>query len=478
MRQLIYDTKSLLENIVSTWRLEARQESEDLFYYLDEISQLKNGDKCYVIGRKGAGKTAISEYFYNISEPSHFSERLSFKNFPFNYLYSLHNDNYTPPNQYITIWKYVIYNTICKLMSKNNSIDSDLLSILQKMYRADSIKALSKLLPQWTATEFGLEMLGAGFNIGGIGKEHEITSWIDKADILEDIIEKYAGNEAYYYVLIDELDEDYRDFEDEKQRKAYLNLLISLFKAVQDIKGYFKDTGIQIRPIVFLRSDIYSLIKDSDKNKWREFVMDISWKPDSLQKMLCHRLSVSSDSKIPEDDVWEAIIPQKFVFMGNRGNNRMQPFQYITRSTQWRPRDYIYYISQCAKLALEKNETVILSATIKQVDREFSEYLKGEVIDEIFAVLPDIDNVFSIISQVRKQTFQTKEFLVAYSNNTGKEQDEGKFVLRQLFEHGVIGNQPSMRGEQIFKYQYPQTLFNFNENVVIHRGLYKALQIF
>ena len=59
----------------------------------------------------------------------------------------------------------------------------------------------------------------------------------------------------------------------------------------------------------------------------------------------------------------------------------MRPFQYITRSTQWRTRDYIYYISQCAKMALEKNENVILSATIKQVDREFSEYLKEEIRD-------------------------------------------------------------------------------------------------
>ena len=319
MSPVNYDTRNLLQNIVSTWKLEARQESENLFYYLEEISQLKKGNKCYVIGRKGAGKTAISEYFYNISEPKHFSEKLSFKNFPFNYLYSLHNGSYTPSTQYITIWKYIIYNTVCKLMSKNNNIDSELSNVLQKMYQFDPIKALNKLLPQWTATEFGVEILGNGLNFGRIKNEHEITSWIDKADILENIIENYAGNEAFYYVLIDELDEDYREFEDEKQRKVYLDLLTSLFKAVQDIKYYFEGTGIQIRPIVFLRSDIYALIKDSDKNKWRDFAMDISWEPNTLQKMLHHRLSVSSGGKFSENDVWEVIIPQKFFFMGNRG---------------------------------------------------------------------------------------------------------------------------------------------------------------
>lgn len=471
------ETKVLIRNIVETWRLEARQETENLFYYIDEIKQLQNGSKCYVIGRKGMGKTAISEYFYNMADPLKFSERLSFKNFPFNYLYSLNNDEYTPPNQYITIWKYLIYNTVCKLMSQNTQIDERLSSVLRKIYPQDPIKALNKLVPKWTATGFGAEFLGCGGSIEGT-KNYDTLSWIEKADILEDIIEQYGPGEVYYYVLIDELDEDYRDFEEEGQRKAYLNLITSLFKAVQDIKSYFKNTKINIRPIVFLRSDIYAFIKDSDKNKWREFVVDLVWKPDDLYKMLCHRLYISSGECIPEDVVWKRLVPQPFVYMGNNRHKKMQTFKYITRSTQWRPRDFIHYISECARQAIQNNDGVIVSETIKKVDREFSEYLKGEISDEIFAVLPEIDTVFSVISQVRKQTVAPKEFLDAYVNYTENSQDDGKVVLRQLFEHGVIGNQPSMKDEQIFKYQYPQALFNFNENMVIHRGLYKALQIF
>lgn len=35
-----------------------------------------------------------------------------------------------------------------------------------------------------------------------------------------------------------------------------------------------------------------------------------------------------------------------------------------------------------------------------------------------------------------------------------------------------------VKEQQIFKYQHLEALFNFNENIIIHRGLYKALQIF
>ena len=43
---------------------------------------------------------------------------------------------------------------------------------------------------------------------------------------------------------------------------------------------------------------------------------------------------------------------------------------------------------------------------------------------------------------------------------------------------GIVGNQASKRKEKIFKYQYKDCTFNHTENIVIHRGLYKALQIF
>src|SRR5262249_14452277 len=66
------------------------------------IEQLLSGKKYFVVGRKGTGKTAISEYIRKIQKHDVFSEKLTFKNFPFNELYSLSNNKYTMPNQYIT----------------------------------------------------------------------------------------------------------------------------------------------------------------------------------------------------------------------------------------------------------------------------------------------------------------------------------------------------------------------------------------
>ncbi len=82
-------------------------------------------------------------------------------------------------------------------------------------------------------------------------------------------------DKSSYYIIFDELDEDYRDVTNKGEFEYYSNLITSLFKAVQDIKSIFRNTDFNIYPVVFLRDDIYSLIKDSDKNKWSDFKVDL-----------------------------------------------------------------------------------------------------------------------------------------------------------------------------------------------------------
>lgn len=467
-----------LNEIKNSWNTEARQEDSKYFYSLDIIDKVKSGKTCYIIGRKGMGKTAISEYLCKNRSNMEFSIRLSFKNFPFNYLYSMEDHEYTRPNQYISIWKYVIYNSICKLMGNNEGVDSSVTATLQRMYESDfnPSNALSKLIKHWTAKDFGFQIKGTGVNIG-LEQSFLDNDWLHKSEIFENIISRYAG-EYSYYVLIDELDEDYHNFYSEQERQNYFQLLTSLFKAVQIIRAEFSDKGHRIYPVIFLRDDIYYQIKDSDKNKWREYKTDLFWDKMQLYKMICNRLYISSDKKMPKSDIWNIIFCEKNVKMGNRQQKSMSVLDYITRSSQLRPRDFIYYVRKCAELALDYGLTYISSAIVKETEKYFSDYLRDEITDEIAVQVPNVDEVYSILSQIRKQSFKPEVFIKAYSELPNHTEEQAKRILLQLFNFGIIGNAPSMRNQQIFKYQYQAVVFNFNETVIIHRGMYKALQIF
>ena len=64
---------------IRNWKLEAKlEENTRYFYYTKAASSIENGTKCFVIGRKGTGKTAIAEYFSSINDANIFTVKLSF----------------------------------------------------------------------------------------------------------------------------------------------------------------------------------------------------------------------------------------------------------------------------------------------------------------------------------------------------------------------------------------------------------------
>ena len=475
----------ILKSIADNWKLDAKLEKKDrYFFYIEEYDKIVNGNKCYVIGRKGSGKSAICEKIISSNNDIFHATKLSFKNYPFNELYGLNNSKYTPPNQYITLWKYIIYSSVCKLLCDSKLIDKKIKGELLKLYpKNNTSQPLARTITQWTSAEFGIEFFGSG---GKITFNRDISdsklSWLEKVNLLEDILLKYCDTSSYM-IVFDELDEDYRSFINNTEATAYINLLTSLFKAVQDIQAVFENTDKKIKPIVFLRDDIYSLIKDSDKNKWRDYKIEIEWNTEKIKNMLAHR--ILCDANIKEyscfDDAWAMIVSNDFITYGTNNKNRCSIFDYITKSTLLRPRDYIRYIQACAIDALDRNLDLIRYHTVKYVDRDFSNYLKDEITDELFPIIPEIEVIYQIISNQRKWNIRTDDFVAEYNKyvTTGSltERNVDK-VLDTLFNFSVIGNQhPKKTNVQYFKYIQTNMKFNRNENIVIHRGLFKSLGI-
>lgn len=476
------DSKKIIKSIANNWKLEAKLETpQNYFYHFEEVNSILNQSKYYIIGRKGSGKSSISEYLLGLKGYNTFSEKLSFKNFPFNELYGLDNQKYTPPNQYITLWKYLIYSTVAKLMAVNESIDPQVRKKLGEIYTPDPIRSLSRTISNWTSKEFGASVLGTGgsFKLARDIK-NQSGNWVEKVSHLEDIILEYC-DESKYFIIFDELDEDYRAIKS-NEHEQYNYLLTSLFKAVQDVKYTFNSTKINISPIVFLRDDIYSLIKDADKNKWRDFKIEIEWTADKIKKMLAYRISKDAqlENEVPFDHAWDLIFSEKVIPTGN-GKTLISPFDYITRSTHLRPRDYIRYIQVCAEETANFNRKQISNETIKFVDRAFSNYMKDEIVDEIYPLLPDIEEVLQIISNLRKWKFSIAEFkkeYLKYLKNKTVTEENVDFVLDILYRFSVLGNENNKRlGMLYFKYMHTNMNLNKNEQLIVHRGLFKALQI-
>ena len=477
----IKNNKKFYKIIKDQWRLEAKQEDEKYFYFVNEAENILSGKKNMVIGRKGEGKTAIAQYICSMKKCDVFAEKMTFKNFPFNNLYRLSDNHYTRPNQYISIWKYLIYTSICKQMIHNNNIDGNVVARLIELFPAeDENRKLDRLIEKYTVKNFGFQILSNGLNIGR-EKVKQNVSWLDAIDILEKTILDNI-DDAKYYIIFDELDEDYRNFNVEEEKTNYFDLVTGLFKAVQDVRILFEEKGLNVFPVVFLRTDIYNRITYSDKNKWSDSIIRIVWTPEKLKGLIKHRLNILFETDdLSFDECWSRLFGCREVVYGQSKKKKMGSFDYILRSTQNRPRDFIKYFQECAIQALNEESFLIKPELIRDADNEFSEYMKREIIDEMYAVLPEYEDIFAILSLIRKQTFNPNEFVEQYNKMVQEKRipERGaEKVLKLLFEFSVIGNVPSIKHQAIFKYEKDSSRFNFKENIIIHRGLYKALQIF
>ena len=91
--------------------------------------------------------------------------------------------------------------------------------------------------------------------------------------------------------------------------------------------------------------------------------------------MIAHRISVAVEENKQENldfkKEWNKIFLDQPVKMGDKQAKSLHSFDFITRSTHLRPRDYIKYINECCKQALEDNVQKINNKIIKKVESIF-----------------------------------------------------------------------------------------------------------
>lgn len=478
--------KTILEHIVNNWQLDATQEDVDKYFYTyEEVDSIIDGKNCYVIGRKGAGKTAISQHILRQRSYNIFAESLSFKHFPFNELYAHEDRSYRKPNQYITFWKYIIYLYTCKMMAENQAIDQNFREAIKNIIPNNSPNLLSREIRKWTGVEFGAQLAEH------IGKLHikldaaytqNRTTWVERTNILEDLITTYC-DQCNYYIVFDELDEDYVD-STSKDNEQYIDLLKGLFKAVQSTKAIFRSSNLNIKPVIFLRDDIYGQIKDSDKNKWSDFKLELSWTPEKIKALLAYRISKEhGQTNMSFENAWNSIFQKNLrIYYGDNKRKQKPVFDFILINTHLRPRDFISYIKCCCEIALQRDKSFIGWSEVKAADRKFSNYLKNELEDEITPLIPPLDHIWRILSEMRKPIFSEADFEKAYLTYQRYHHVSIEIslstILETLFEFSILGNQhKTQHNSFFFKYQHTNMTYNPGEHLVVHRGLLKALQI-
>lgn len=466
---------------------EAKGDDRLLHYFVEfpDFGSVRQGHLRYVVGRKGAGKTAVIERvrLELASDPLFFHASLSLRNFPLQEFRDLRDKSFRDKSQFVAAWQFLIYLELARLICEDQGTQpqetvEDLRQFLIQNELLDSVgftESLSVLRKSDQKLKVSLRWI-EGENTNGSQTQTQTTLHYKKVfDLLERRI-KTVSSPSQYWIFMDELDEGYRAG-DEGLRLV----LLALLRAVEDCSISLKKSDLCFRPLLVLRSDIFDRLEDNDLNKLDDHVLRLQWnsRPDlgdhAIRKVVAARITASM-SEI-KGDGWPLLTDNDNTSQLPKGVDTL--WSYVVNRTYERPRDIVKFLKFCKK---HSPSGILTFSATKNAEAEYSQWLYKEIRDEIHSHLPVWREAMQCITRIGVG----KISYAVFTENLAKESAISKWIeesnsssdkiIETLFDFGVVGNLDTS-GRWLFKYKDHDLTWNPEMDLIVHWGLHKKLRI-
>lgn len=469
-----------------------------------EVSEYVNGQKYFIYGLKGAGKTALLRYIHDtllksdrcseiILFKSHVSEEdrqgLS-KGAGFQILSTEGVPSFA--QDFKESWKWMIYQKIAEILKENDFQGAD----AQKLYKLTGISegglssSLGALFSKISSGKLQLsgEAFGVAVELGIEGERSAEKISVSPANANR-ICAKLLNNIDFstgLYLLFDEL-ELVHQTQDQFDRDR--RILRDLIYVISQINAESAESGRALFLISTLRSEVLHSILElgheiskevddfGDKIDWSDS-NDSAYHP--LLKLIGRKISASSG--ISEDEVWARFFPDNI--------NNQEYYKFILRSSYYRPRDIVRLLRVAR--SFDDQAEKFSSSHFDQTALEFSKQTWIEITEELLATytpqeieslqrfLLGFNTMFfkSAIAARLKTRYMNDKLVTDLFQRKGMER-----VLSDLYRIGIIGNSflvkkhlggSERRDRWIFR---GNTTLNDAERMAVHKSLWKHLSL-
>jgi hypothetical protein len=245
-------------------------------------------------------------------------------------------------------------------------------------------------------------------------------------------------------------------------------MLAGLVLAVRSVRQKYRE-GVPVKPVIYLRSDLWDKLAFSDKNKISErLALRLEWDSDALLELVTTRLV----AKLGPDARWDSITS---VEPARTANSK---WTFVLSRTFMRPRDVIRFLNSALAQAHRREDDPlwINNQDVINARESYSAYLKAELDDEIMAHWPQWEEALQACSAISTMTFQREEFAEEYERRRTKTNpmaaDE---ALEMLFRFSVIGyERRSGYGGSSWAFQYTNPEAGWDNRAArfkVHLGL-------
>lgn len=441
------------------------------------IDEAVGGRRFVFLGYKGSGKSAITEHLKLLSraDGNLFVTSTYLSDFPYSDFKKIVKGDSEPESKYPTAWSWLL------LMSLFSSFSKDMGATPEDRLEFDSaIAALKEMgfLPAPTLKEVVLVSSKRSFKLSiptilEIGYEknlqnegRELPFFVER---LKTIAGKFrSGNR--HILIIDGLDDILT------YRQIQYQSLAALLLEVSRLNLAFFQNSVPAKVVLLCRTDLFERLPGANKNKIRQDCsLQLDWyhdprEPDNamLIKLLHLRANVNRTTSI---DVFKQFFPPQI-----EGQNIKTYLLHFTRHT---PRDLIQLINHIQKFSKDGKLTV---GNIFSGVRSYSiNYFLPEIRDELVGYLDSkqVELMLDLFGAMRVRDFTIAQLMAAAESHQRFSSLDISEILKLLFECSAIGNLRQTDNGNVFtfKFRNRNSTLNFDEKIILHRGMWKALNL-
>lgn len=447
----------------------------------DAYQDAINFSRPLIIGRKGAGKSAVYTKITSDASADARAAGFTFSDYPWEHHGKQKQAGVPREECYRESWKYFVSLMLCKLILQNRrhvSTDPGAQNALTDLesFVIDSYGSTDPALTRVFAPGQQIKLSGK-INFWGVGGEAKIiniehlpTFYSEVNRNIFDAILRCIPAQLKFYICFDELDIGF-----DPGNEDYLQRLIGLIRAAKYMNDRFRQEGLRIAVIILLRDDIWHTLRFEDKNKLtQDQLSEIRWSkqdgPHSIKRLMERRFS----------EVLEAEVAWDEVFNESRQMARFQSkYDFICERGFLRPRDMIQYCNEVLKVFKENpGDTCFDNEIVREAEEAYSRYFMQELEDELHKHSPSYERYFEVLKGLSNVSFSREEFERAWTERKtlfdGTETPER--ALQALFEFSVVGflatGGRNAGSKYIWRYLEPRARFNSDAKTYqVHLGL-------
>lgn len=423
------------------------------------FSAAVKGDVRTIVGRKGAGKTAIWTQVRNTIRKRKKSTVVDLK--PEGYqLVKLREDvlKHLTMGQGLHVagafWEYLLLLEIATKV-----VEDDRTRYTRDQRLTEGYEALAEMISDYNdlgdgdfserLRKFSLEIAGSLSSdralMTGDFRGNELTNKIYSTDIkrFRKCLFEYLGKKEVTWILFDNLD---RGWPTHGLEDVDFIILRALIDAARKLERSFDKSNIELNSIVFLRDDIYTELVSRTSDFGKDQPSRIDWKDsDQLREILRLRLVDNPNlASLDFEKSWETLFCSHY--------EGEETSEYIINRSMMRPRNLLNLISHCRSSAINKRHDRIEPDDIKSGVASYSTDLLVELSREMEDVLPEYKTLlWDFVNSSQKLNTQ---LLYEVYTISGVPEEERERVTERLIYYGFLGIEVGLEEKYIFNYNY------------------------